>query len=52
MPGRLQSPETLNNRAPGDFSVPIDENHSGPFSRMQGTHAKVSTLLTTVGNPK
>jgi hypothetical protein len=34
---------------PGDFSEPMDRNQSMPLSRIGGTLAMDSTLLTTVG---
>jgi len=34
---------------PGDFSEPIERNHSGPCWRIDGTLAMDSTLFTTVG---
>jgi hypothetical protein len=34
---------------PLDFSVPMPANQSAPLSRMDGTLAIDSTLLTTVG---
>ncbi len=42
-------PETLKILVPGDFSVPIFANHSGPCVRIDGTVASVSTLLIKVG---
>jgi hypothetical protein len=37
---------------PGLFSVPALRNHSIPFSKISGTIASVSTLLTIVGERK
>jgi hypothetical protein len=50
LPGRSTFPETLKTFVPGDFSVPIAANHSGPSVRIEGTFASVSTLLMSVGD--
>jgi len=42
-------PPNANIFVPGDFAVPKLLNHSGPFSIICGTFAKVSTLFITVG---
>ncbi len=48
-PGRFTCPDSEYSVKPGDFSVPIDLNQSTPLSRIGGTLAMDSTLLTTVG---
>ena len=51
-PGRFTVPERHTSRVPPDLSVPSLANQSAPFSKMAGTAASVSTLFTTVGQPK
>ncbi len=48
-PGVLTWPEREKMPKPVDFSVPIEVNQSAPLSRIPGTDAIVSTLLTEVG---
>ena len=48
-PGRATWPDSEYSVKPGDFSEPIERNHSGPWWRIDGTLAMDSTLLTTVG---
>ena len=48
----LTWPETEKHLKPGLSFVPADLNHSGPFSIILGTDAKVSTLFIIVGAPK
>jgi len=48
-PGSVTWPLSENRPNPEDFGVPIDVNHSAPFSTIEGTLAIDSTLLTTVG---
>ena len=48
-PGRVTCPYSEYRVKPGDFSEPIDRNHSGPCCRIDGTLAMDSTLFTTVG---
>src|SRR5690348_7295369 len=45
-------PASANTLVPLLFSVPIVENHSGPLRIIEGTFAKVSTLLMSVGQPQ
>src|SRR5947209_19539836 len=49
MPTWLIEPISVNILVPLLFSVPMEENHSGPFIRIEGTHDMVSVLFTTVG---
>ena len=48
-PGCLTCPEREKMPKPWDFSVPMSENHSAPWSTIGGIEAIDSTLLTTVG---
>ena len=48
-PGFSQSPDTLNSLWPVELLVPMLLNQSTPLTMMQGTQARVSTLLTTDG---
>ncbi len=49
MPGLVTWPLMQTILLPGLSSVPIALNQSGPLTRMAGTLARVSVLLTTVG---
>ena len=49
-PGRSTWPLIETIFGPGDFSVPIERNHSTPLRTIHGTVAIDSTLLTTVGD--
>lgn len=49
-PGFVTCPDREYRVKPGDFSLPIDRNHSMPFTMIGGTLAIDSTLLTTVGD--
>ena len=51
-PGRFTEPDRQTIRVPPDFSGPSFANQSAPFWKMVGTAARVSTLFTTVGQPK
>ena len=48
-PGLVTCPDSEYSVKPGDLSDPIDRNQSIPLSRIGGTLAMDSTLLTTVG---
>lgn len=52
-PGSLTQPETEKARGPWWLlSQPWRETHSGPWRRMSGTQASVSTLRLSAGRPK
>ena len=51
-PGAVTSPLTPTNFIPADPLRPDGLYQSTPFTRICGTKAKVSTLLTTVGLPQ
>ena len=48
-PGVVTWPDSEYSVKPGDFSEPIARNQSTPLSKIGGTLAMDSTLLTTVG---
>ena len=48
-PGRFTSPLREKNRAPLAPLTPRSRYQAPPWSRIDGTQAKVSTLLTSVG---
>ena len=50
-PGRATSPLMPMNLRPAAPFLPCALNHSGPFARIDGTIANVSTLLIAVGFP-
>ena len=50
--GRAQSPEMLSIFVPAEAGVPNLENQAAPFSMMRAAEHSVSTLLTTVGQPR
>ena len=45
-------PVTANTLVPFEVSVPIPANQAGPFRKMTGMFANVSTLLMQVGFPQ
>ncbi len=51
-PGRATWPDRQNSRVPVEAAVPVAAHAAPPRTRMSGTLASVSTLLTTVGLPK
>jgi hypothetical protein len=44
-------PDSWNSLVPSFFGLPMPANHSAPRRRMVGTTARLSTLLTVVGQP-